>query len=193
MKNKLVATSIALGLTLVGFLLVASSCSSKDSGSSAAPPAVAADTGDSRGTTAGTVAAPTGGSVAPAGADLINVTMQLEPQRALGGLLRTGDRVAVVASFDTPERTAVLAEKVAVAGLQADVTASTSGSGKGETTDSMPRGNLLVTLSVAPADAARIVFALEYGRVWLAGENATTPALGGVAVTAGSVSPQVSS
>jgi pilus assembly protein CpaB len=188
MKNKLVATSLALGLTLVGFLLVASSCSSKSDDSSGAPPTVAADTGaDGTMTTVAAVPGDAAAATAAASAgDLVNLTMQLEPQRALGGHVKAGDRVAVVASFAGPDRTSVLAQKVAVANLQADVVAE-----DGENADLAPRGNLLVTLAVPPAEAARIVFALEYGRVWLAGENVATSTLGNAAVTAESVSPAV--
>jgi hypothetical protein len=186
MKNKLVATTIAVGLTLVGFLLVASSCSSKSS-SDAAPPAVAADTGDATMTTVAAV--PAAGTVTPASGDLVNVTMQLEPQRALGGRVRAGDQVAVMASFTTPDRTNVLVEKVSVAALQSD----SNTADKGENADAAPRGNLLVTVAVAPADVSRIVFALEYGRVWLAGETAATAPLGNPAVNAANVSATVAS
>jgi pilus assembly protein CpaB len=189
MKNKLVATTIAVGLTLVGFLLVASSCSSKSSSDAAPPPAVAADTGTDNGTMNTIVAVPAPGTVTPAGVgDLVNVTMQLEPQRALGGRVKDGDQVAIMASFASPDRTNVLAEKVAVAAIQSD-----SSSDKGENADAAPHGNLLVTVAVAPADASRIVFALEYGRVWLAGETGATAPLGNPAVSAANVTPVVAS
>jgi pilus assembly protein CpaB len=187
MKNKLVATTIAVGLTLVGFLLVASSCSSKSS-SSAAPPAVAADTGDA-GTMTTVAAVPAAGTVTPAASGgLVNVAMQLEPQRALGGRVKAGDQVAIMASFTSPDRTNVLVEKVSVAALQSD-----SSTDKGENADAAPHGNVTVTVAVAPADASRLVFALEYGRVWLAGETAATAPLGNPAVSAANVSAAVAS
>jgi len=48
------------------------------------------------------------GVIIPAGK--VEITLQLEPQRAIGGLLQPGDTVAVIASFDATELTASVVE-----------------------------------------------------------------------------------
>jgi pilus assembly protein CpaB len=122
----------------------------------------------------------------PAG--LVEVTVDLTPSRALGGLVGPGDTVAVLASFEVSagggaettgpdgsvtapvagdvvaNTTHVIAHKVLVTAVQAtdDSTAEL---------ERAPAANLLVTLAVPPADAERIVFTAEFGRLWLAGDG----------------------
>ncbi|MPY95861.1 MAG: hypothetical protein GEV08_23245 [Acidimicrobiia bacterium] len=118
----------------------------------------------------------------PAPPELATVTLQLEPQRALGGLVNAGELVAVTASFDRSQtpgaatdagpQSGVILEKILVTAVQVEEPA---GDGEDPTP---PRGTLLVTLAVPPAEAPKLVFAAEYGRVWLAGEEAATPATG---------------
>jgi pilus assembly protein CpaB len=111
-------------------------------------------------------------------ADLLRVTLALDPERAMGGQLAVGDRVAVVASFPTEgEQQAVthlVLHKVAVAGIQWEdpekFDDAKQASTEGEKAASAPDGQLFVTLAAPAGDIERIVFASEHGTVWLSGE-----------------------
>jgi Flp pilus assembly protein CpaB len=88
------------------------------------------------------------------------ITVPVEPQHAVGGELRPGDRVDVIATFDAgtlEARSAVLARSVEVLGL-----VSAEGLGFGD--DSV----IGVTLSVSPDEAARLAFALRSGDIDIA-------------------------
>jgi len=114
----------------------------------------------------GTVAVPAG---------LQEVTVVLEPQRAVGGRLAAGDTVGVLVSLKPdggqPETHAVL-HKVLVTQIQgapapAD-SAQTSGSTQTASAASpAPTQNLLVTLAVSAAQAEAVVFGAEHGTLWL--------------------------
>jgi pilus assembly protein CpaB len=135
--------------------------------------------------------------------DMIEITIELEPERAVGGLLQPGQTVAVFASFDpfqltasvveiegeevalpsavaseaagsTPNTTDLLLRKVLVTAVQEDQ----SGFGDDEEADRIdtsPEDDLLVTLAVPPFDAERVIFTAEFGRLWLAIERDTVP------------------
>jgi pilus assembly protein CpaB len=140
----------------------------------------------------GTVSTPPG---------LVEVTVELTPTRALGGLLRPGDTVAVLSSFDpidqgdapqpattgedgiepvvapaaagsgqAPSSTHLIVHKVLVTAVQKAATTI-------ELSDAtaIPEGNLLVTLAVTPADAERVVFTAEFGKLWLAAQGTDVP------------------
>lgn len=112
---------------------------------------------------------------------LQEVTLSLDAQRALGGSLVVGDTVGVFASFaaetdsatgtDTPAVTDVVLHRVLVTGVQfgtADVDAVQENmSGDDSTVTRAPNGQVLVTLAVDSAAAAKIVFSSEFGTVWL--------------------------
>jgi pilus assembly protein CpaB len=116
---------------------------------------------------------------------LQEVTVPLEPARALGGRITAGDTVGVFLSFDpfdigntgekTPNVTHLELHKVTVTRVQLDDSGSSSGLGAdddsedGEVTDA-PAGTFLVTLAVDAPSAERIVFAAEHGFVWLSAE-----------------------
>jgi pilus assembly protein CpaB len=139
--------------------------------------------------------------------DLLQFTIQLSPQRTIGGMLRPGDLVAVIASFDpftltgvdpdtdsdfdlpvisidpeageidegamivgrTPSATRVLLNKVMVTGVQHQTEDDVG------TDRTSPGGNLLVTLAATAEDAERILFTMEFGRIWLARQDADSP------------------
>jgi pilus assembly protein CpaB len=90
------------------------------------------------------------------------VTIQLEPQRILGGKLTPGDKVAVyvTVSGKTLETQEMLQSVVVV-----------------RVGDESAPG--LVTLALSPNDAQRVILAVEGGKVWLAQEaknpSSTTP------------------
>lgn len=103
------------------------------------------------------------------------VTVLLEPQRAIGGHVAAGDTVGVFLSFGDPESTHLKFQKVLVTRVQAapmvkaggeDVDAAAADTGPGP----LPSGNYLVSLAVNAAMAERVVFASEFGTIWLSNE-----------------------
>ncbi len=108
-------------------------------------------------TVPGTVAPPDGAS---------EVSILLEPQRAVGGRLAAGDTVGVHVSLEG--RTHVLLSRVLVTQVQG----APSPVPDGQTTDtaaggSAPSASLMVTLGLRPEAAEAVVFAMEHGTVWL--------------------------
>lgn len=110
-----------------------------------------------------TTVAETKASAAPG---LLQVTVALDAVRAMGGQVRTGDSVGVLASFGDPETTHLFLQKVVVTDVRTDggvpVPATVEGTA--------PTGKLLVTLALDAASVERVVFAAEHGRLWLAWE-----------------------
>jgi pilus assembly protein CpaB len=107
----------------------------------------------------GTVAPPEGAA---------EVSLLLEPQRAVGGRLAAGDTVGVHVSLPDPKTHAVLSRvlvtqvqgaPVAVADGEATDTASSGGAA--------PSASLMVTLGLRPEAAEAVVFGMEHGTVWL--------------------------
>jgi len=131
----------------------------------------------------------------------LRVTVALDPTRAVGGRVRVGDRVAVVASLslgtDTgapaPETTSVILHKVVVADVQAEqaLPDGPAPAGPGAPADRTPTraptGNLLVTLALDAPSVERVVFAAERGTLWLALEPADAPEAGTKVVTPGNL------
>lgn len=124
--------------------------------------------------------------------DMIEVTLSLSPERAIGGRVRPGDEVSVLASFeaqsgaspladdtagstagttsDAPSTTHIILGSVVVTSVQVEElprrnTSEESGTASLELA---PTGQLLVTLATEPANAERLIFTAEFGRVWLA-------------------------
>lgn len=121
---------------------------------------------------------------------LHEVTVSLEPQRALGGRVEPGDTVAVFSSFDpfdgvdpsggttvkSPNTTHLILHKVLVTNVQnAGTAATTPGTGGGDQDTAAPSGNLLVTLAMDAPSAERLVFTAEHGFVWLSQEPEDAP------------------
>ncbi|MHA7261628.1 Flp pilus assembly protein CpaB [Arthrobacter sp. TMN-37] len=124
----------------------------------------------------------TPGSV-PVPAGLQEVTFLLEPQRVVGGRVTAGDTIGLFASFEgedpQPSLTQRVFHKVLVTGVQrAETTPEASQEADPE---ALPEGSMMVTVAVNDVDAARIIFASEFGRIWLtkepaeATESAPTP------------------
>lgn len=139
---------------------------------------------------------------------LVEVTVSLSPDRAVGGELRPGDLVAVLASFDpfeldgteptsedlptditevilpgaeednpqTPNTTGLLIHKVIITNVQVERLPTEPVEGEDASDFSLaPTGNLLVTLGTQPENAERIIFTAEFGSLWLAAEQESTP------------------
>lgn len=125
---------------------------------------------------------------------LQEVTISLEPQRAVGGTVRPGDTVGVVASFDPFDLEGVILEdgtevepgtaktgntshfilhKVLVTNVQVEQLPQTTEPSDDDAVpqpDLAPTGNLLITLALDAPAVERVVFAAEFGSVWLSAE-----------------------
>jgi pilus assembly protein CpaB len=113
----------------------------------------------------GTVAVPAG---------LQEVSVVLEPQRAVGGRLAAGDTVGVLISLKPdggqPETHAVL-HKILVTQIQgapaADPAQTPGTTQTASAASAAPTQSLLVTLAVSAAQAEAVVFGAEHGTLWL--------------------------
>lgn len=119
----------------------------------------------------GTVSVPEG---------LLEVTVPLDPIRTVGGTVRPGDTVGLIASFTSGaggdgtdpaatsgETSGFIVHKKLVTNVQgAPVEAPTREATAADRTP-VPAGTLLVTLAVRAEEAERIVFASSYGDIWL--------------------------
>ncbi len=105
-------------------------------------------------------------TTAPPGS--LQVTVALDAVRALGGRVREGDSVGVLMSFDDPETTHLVLQKIPVTDVRsvegAPVTGTVSNTG------TAPVGTFLVTLALDAASVEKVVFAAEHGRMWLSWE-----------------------
>jgi pilus assembly protein CpaB len=126
-----------------------------------------------------------GGSVSvPDG--LLEITIPLDPIRAVGGNVRPGDLVGLIASFSDyqggatgPEGQPIastqvsgfLLHKLLVTNVQGAPVAAAAAQ-EGVDGAPAPTGQLYVTLAAPAAAAERIVFASSYGDIWLAIEPA---------------------
>ncbi|WP_309050699.1 RcpC/CpaB family pilus assembly protein [Streptomyces sp.] len=105
------------------------------------------------------------------------VTVQLEAPRVVGGQLTAGDRVGFFVSFEGDEgrasRTAKDLDKVLVTSVQgapataAPVESEDSAGTTGSEAPAVPEGAMLVTFAVNADTAEKIVYASEFGRIWL--------------------------
>jgi pilus assembly protein CpaB len=104
----------------------------------------------------------------PAG--MVELTLALEAQRAVGGRIRPGSIVSVVGSTDNPPVTTTVVRSSRVMAVE-----GSSGSAKDAKNDTnlvkAANGELLVTLALAPSDAEKVIFAAEHGHVWLSGDG----------------------
>jgi pilus assembly protein CpaB len=120
---------------------------------------------------------------APAG--LLQVTVPLDAERALGGNLRAGDTVGVLLSFDksdgpdaTPARTHLELRKVPVTNVQVAEQAAGATATVGGDVPAAIAGQYLVTLAVPGPAAEQLVFTIQNGTVWLTAEPADVPTEG---------------
>jgi pilus assembly protein CpaB len=109
----------------------------------------------------------------PAG--LQEVSVLLEPQRAVGGRLAAGDKVGVVVSLTFEDGTAAthaVLHRVLVTQVQG-APAPAASTDEQETASSgtpAPSASLMVTLAVSAAQAEAVVFGIEHGTLWLSAE-----------------------
>nr|WP_239537287.1 Flp pilus assembly protein CpaB [Arthrobacter roseus] len=111
------------------------------------------------------------------------ISFALEPQRVVGGQFTAGDTVGVFVSFDgageEPAMTQRLFHKVLVTRVQRADTASDAEEDSEAPTpaqdaldNALPTGTMMVTVALKDVQSAKIVFASEFGRVWLSKEPA---------------------
>lgn len=102
----------------------------------------------------------------------LQVTIPIDPVRAVGGQLRAGDTVGIVASFDEPQTSRMILEKVKVTGVRTMEGVTV----KSEAQGTAPSSTLLhVTLALDAGQVERVVFAAEYGHIWLSAEPENAP------------------
>ncbi|WP_448619986.1 Flp pilus assembly protein CpaB [Geodermatophilus sp. URMC 65] len=106
----------------------------------------------------GTVAPPEGAA---------EVSLLLEPQRAVGGRLAAGNTVGVHVSLDG--QTDVVLSRVLVTQVQGAPVAVADGEGTDTASSggAAPSASLMVTLGLRPEAAEAVVFGMEHGTVWL--------------------------
>ena len=107
---------------------------------------------------------------------LHQVTVRLDAARVLGGHLAAGDTVGVFMSREPePRETRLVLHKVLVTRVQGGIAAPAAASPTGEPAETaaepVPGEVVMVTLAVDAGDAAKLVFAGEYERIWLSLEG----------------------
>jgi pilus assembly protein CpaB len=113
-------------------------------------------------------------------ADFFQSTVLLEPSQALGGQVRAGNRVAVVAmdtkssvgAAVTTARARVIVRNALVTTVQIDGERG-RGSDGNQQIGNAPTGKFLVTLALTEPDLASVVTAVNNGTVWLAADPGT--------------------
>jgi pilus assembly protein CpaB len=109
------------------------------------------------------------GTVAVPGGDQ-ELSILLEPQRAVGGRLAAGDKVGVYLSearADGAGVTHAVLHHVLVTQVQGGTAPASSSGGTQTAAASAPTGSVLVTLAVTAAQAEAVVFGQEHGKLWL--------------------------
>ena len=123
----------------------------------------------------------------PAG--LQELTVSLDPTRAVGGALNVGDTVGVVLSFEpfdlpdtdnqSPNMTHLTFHKVLVTAVQfAEGEGPSTSEDEGDDNaddateaEPAPTNQVLVTLALSSPQVEQVVFAAEFGHIWLTSEN----------------------
>jgi pilus assembly protein CpaB len=119
----------------------------------------------------------------PATDGLLQVTVSLDPERALGGNVRMGDTVGVLLSVDSadagngqkaPKSTHLVLHKVPVANVQVAEQATDADTAATRVPSAI-KGRYLVTLAVSAPAAEQLVFTAENGTIWLSAEPVDAP------------------
>jgi pilus assembly protein CpaB len=146
-------------------------------------------------TDASTYRATGAGVNVPAG--LLETTVALDPERALGGLLNPGTHVAVTASFEqknnADDASHMILHQVLVTNVQLTQASDTkafaasantsSGTSSNAKVGAAPTGRVYVTLAVDAASSEMVIFAAEHGTLWLSSEPTGAPTTGTKVVT----------
>jgi pilus assembly protein CpaB len=123
----------------------------------------------------------------PAGLQEVSIAVDL--QRVAGGAVGPGDHVGLFFSFDADGPTAASTR------LQLNdvlVTSVASTVAKSDDPNAQAQGLVLVTLAVSADDAQNVVYAAEFGHIWMSAQNDDTkPGTEGPVTSAGSSSAAV--
>src|ERR671910_1093466 len=102
------------------------------------------------------------------------LTVSLDAPRGVAGLINTGDKVTIYATFgDVEERrsgekntiTVVLVPTVELLAVHRPLSSTAFGGDEPSTSEQLP-GSLFATLALTPEDAQRFVFSMENGSTW---------------------------
>jgi pilus assembly protein CpaB len=110
----------------------------------------------------------------PVPAGLQEVSVLLEPQRAVGARLAAGDTVGVYLSQMSPEgggQTSAVLHRVLVTQVQGAPAPPDPEAQADTVSADIPASSLMVTLAVTAKDAETIVFGMEHGTLWLSLET----------------------
>jgi pilus assembly protein CpaB len=105
------------------------------------------------------------------------VTLLLSPERILGGRLEAGDKVTIYTSFEKEDQqTGLLFYDVLITAVQKAPSAAknSSGTGSSEPAVEMPSGSAFITFARSDADASKLIYSAEFGKLWLAKQTDTT-------------------
>nr|WP_218063287.1 Flp pilus assembly protein CpaB [Arthrobacter sp. SDTb3-6] len=112
----------------------------------------------------GTVAVPKG---------MQEISIQLSPDRMVGGSLTAGDTVGIFISFpasgNKPTMTRLVFQKVLVTAVQGAPAPSNTGKSG---TAAAPTGSELITFALSATNAEKIVYSAQYGSIWLSKQPA---------------------
>jgi pilus assembly protein CpaB len=125
---------------------------------------------------------------------LQEVSVLLEPQRAVGGRLAAGDTVGVVVSLKSQDGTSAthaVLHKVLVTQVQGAPTPVDPAAQEDPATQSAgtpaPSSSLMITLAVTAAQAEAVVFGVEHGTLWLSREPDGAQTGGTDVITGGNI------
>ena len=126
---------------------------------------------------------------------LQEVSVLLEPQRAVGGRLTAGDHVGVVVSMTLQDGTTtthavlhdVLITQVQGAPAPVDPAATKDDPATASAGTAAPSASLMVTVAVSAAQAEAVVFGVEHGTIWLSREPDGAQTGGTDVVTPGNI------
>lgn len=111
---------------------------------------------------------------------LREVTFTAGPDRVVGGQLTAGDRIGMIVTFQGEDegsrRSDLEFQDMLITALQGasaatDAAAEEGAEATGNQAPPVPEGSLLVTVAVTAADAEKVVYANEFGSVWLTKES----------------------
>lgn len=108
---------------------------------------------------------------------LSEVTLVLSPERILGGRLEAGDTVTIYTSFEKPDgQTGLLFHDVLITAVQkaSSDAKNNSGSNSSEAAVEMPNGSAFITFARSDADASKLIYSAEFGKIWLAKQTDST-------------------
>ncbi len=123
-----------------------------------------------------------GGQV-PVPDGLLEATIQINPERAVGGQIEPGDKISLLVSIDIDQNgqtvpatktllTSVLVTNIQTGGALALPDTAINPGQEEDRIRQTPASDLLFTVAVEPEQLQRIIFAKEYGSIWLASEPA---------------------